>query len=486
MDLRKLKTILRDLGNIWLIVGVVTFSTVLIAAYFHEMRSLKVMIFLTALFIYLGTLARIVTRDAKPPETKDAMLIAALSWLSIAILSSIPFILVLGFSPLDGVFEAMSGWTGTGLTVTPDSSQIPRTMQFWRSLTQWVGGVGVIVLMVSVLTRPGTGTHKLYRSEARSEKIHPSVMSTVRTIWWIFLGFSIVSVVLYWIAGMPPWEALNHAMTGIATGGFDITGNSLAAYDSVPIEIASIPMMLAGAIPFLVHYKIINGDLSAIKDLQTRYLLLIALIGSFILLAENALHFPILQSIRGSVFQLVSALTCTGFQTSNVFQWPTVSKLIVFTAMIIGGAAGSTAGGIKIFRSVLVFKGTARWFKKISLPSNAIFSFNFNGDILDDDTANRIIAEASIITILWIIILAVGMFTLLHTVPETYNLSDVMFEVASAQGNVGLSTGIVGPNANPITKGMLIINMWIGRLEIIPVLMLFRTILGIKRFPFET
>ncbi len=478
-----MKTILRDVGNIWMIVGIATTVTIIISAYFREFDSLRAMTLLSALFIFLGSFARIITRDVEPPRNEDAMIIAALSWFSIAVLSSIPFIIVLDFPIINGVFEAMSGWTGTGLTVTPDSSQIPHTMQFWRSLTQWIGGVGVIVLMVSILTRPGTGTNKLYKSEARSEKIHPSIVSTVRTIWWIFLGFSIFSVLLYIVAGMPPWEALNHAMTGIATGGFDITGNSLAVYDSVPIEIVSIPMMLMGAIPFLVHYKILNGNFKAIKELQTRTLLFIALVGSLILIAENSLQFSVLQAIRGSVFQFVSALTCTGFQTSNVFQWSAASKLIVFSSMIIGGAAGSTAGGIKIFRFVLIFKGAKRWFKKISLPTNAIFSFKFNGDRLDDDAANRIIAEASIITILWIIFLAVGIFTLLHTTPPQFDLSDVMFEVASAQGNVGLSTGIVAPDSHVLTKTILIFNMWIGRLEIIPVLMLIRKVFGTKLNP---
>ena len=170
------------------------------------------------------------------------------------------------------VFESMSGFTGTGLTMTDNEEVLPRTLQWWRTFSEWVGGVGVIVLTTAILSRPGSGSLTLYESEARSKKIHPSIVSTVRTIWWIFILFTFLSILALWLAGMPIWGAINHGMTGLATGGFSITDNSIATYDSVAIDFVLLPVMLLGSIAFPVHYLILQGDLrNFYSDLQTRW-----------------------------------------------------------------------------------------------------------------------------------------------------------------------------------------------------------------------
>ncbi|MFB6121006.1 MAG: potassium transporter TrkG, partial [Halobacteriaceae archaeon] len=194
---------------------------------------------------------------APEPGKLHGMMIAAFGWLTVALFGMLPFLLVawtvhldpavlaapdlqgraastLGAfrNPLNALFESMSGFTGTGLTMTDDESALPHALQWWRSFSEWIGGVGVIVLTTAILARPGSGSLTLYESEARSERIHPSIVSTVRTIWWIFLLFTLVSICLLWLAGMPAWDAINHAMTGLSTGGFSVTDNSIATYDS--------------------------------------------------------------------------------------------------------------------------------------------------------------------------------------------------------------------------------------------------------------
>lgn len=471
--------ILRDLGSILIIVGVVMELSVLVPIAFLESTAILGLLIPASISILIGLSLRFVFKRKKESELRHAMITAALSWFIVAGISSIPFILIEDMSPLSSFFEAMSGWTGTGLTMVDDPSELTYTIQFWRSLTQWLGGVGVIVLMVSILSRPGTGSFTLYRSEARDEKIHPSIISTVRTIWWIYLLFTVFGIGLFLVAGMSPWEAINHGMTGIATGGFTVISGSIGAYSSPLIELSMIPIMILGSIPFLIHYKVLRGDIRAIfKDVQVRTMGVLLLGGIIALSAENYLSYHnLMLSIRPSVFQFISALTCTGFQTVDIHGWSPTALIVLSLAMVLGGAAGSTAGGIKLVRAFLAYNGVNWWFRRVTISSRAITSFKLGNRLLAEEDANKLVNETTLITLLWILFLFVGVIALLHVVPSAYHLEDVVFEVCSAQGNVGLSTGITSDSMSSFGKIILIFNMWIGRLEIIPVLMLFRSII---------
>lgn len=473
------KIVLRDVGSILVILGTVMVFTLIIPLIFTEYDAIFGLFIPALITILIGLLLRFAFRKAKEPELRHAMITAALSWFVVAIVSSVPFILIEDMSILDSFFEAMSGWTGTGLTMVSDPSKITYTMQFWRSIMQWVGGVGVIVLVVSILSRPGTGSFTLYKSEAREEKIHPSVVSTVRTIWWIYLLFTVIGIFLFYLVGMSPWESINHCMTAIATGGFSVKAGGIESYNSPLIEISIIPIMLAGSIPFLIHYKVLkNRDILALlKDEQCKALLIFVSIGVVALSIENYFkYFNIIDTLRFSGFQFISGLTCTGFQSVEVHNWSETALIIVSFAMVVGGAAGSTAGGIKLIRAVLAYRSLTWWFRKARLSSRAITSFKMGDKLISEEEANSLVNETSLIMILWIFSLFIGVILLLHVVPPAYNLEDVIFEVCSAQGNVGLSTGITNAGMSSIGKVVLIFNMWIGRLEIIPVLMLFRSI----------
>ena len=299
------KIVLRDVGSILVILGTVMVFTLIIPLIFTEYDAIFGLFIPALITILIGLLLRFAFRKAKEPELRHAMITAALSWFVVAIVSSVPFILIEDMSILDSFFEAMSGWTGTGLTMVSDPSKITYTMQFWRSIMQWVGGVGVIVLVVSILSRPGTGSFTLYKSEAREEKIHPSVVSTVRTIWWIYLLFTVIGIFLFYLVGMSPWESINHCMTAIATGGFSVKAGGIESYNSPLIEISIIPIMLAGSIPFLIHYKVLkNRDILALlKDEQCKALLIFVSIGVVALSIENYFkYFNIIDTLRFSGF----------------------------------------------------------------------------------------------------------------------------------------------------------------------------------------
>lgn len=468
--------IVRDTGAILLVVGVVTIFAILPALLHGEHHPALWILVTAVLFFLVGGLLRLLGRGDGEPKIKHAMVIAALSWLLISLISTLPFIYVENMDFLSAFFESVAGWTGTGLTMIGDESALTYTIQFWRTFTQWIGGVGVIVLTLLILARPGTGSFTLYRSEAREEKIHPSIISTVKSIWWIWLLYTGLAIVVLLVAGMPVWEAINHAMTGLATGGFSVKDDSISSYDTI-IHILLIPIMMAGAISFAAHYGILKGSVKKFfTDVQTLALMALVMAGAVGLALLNLdTYASFAQSFKYSAFQFVSALTCTGFQTvTDLAAWGAPAKMLLSLAMIIGGAAGSTAGGIKLFRVVLLGKGVGWKIKKIFLPPNSAFSHKLGGKVITTDEAMEEVNEAAIMSFLWLILLFVGIMVLLLTTTGT--LDDVIFEVCSAQGNVGLSTGITSADMDPVAKAMLIINMWIGRLEIIPVLVLIRSL----------
>jgi len=532
-----LATIARDVGSLLTMEAVLMTASILIALGFGEWYVALAFALAGSVTAVVGLGARHAFAAAPDPRMKHGMIIAAAGWLLVAVFGALPFFLAAHFvpsavaaryvpagvdytrssllyfaDPLHALFESMSGWTGSGLTMAIHEPSLPRAIQWWRSLIQWVGGVGVIVLTVSILARPGSGSYALYRSEAREEKIHPSIVSTVRTVWKIFLGYTLVSVLVLFVAielsdygaTLPAWraawQALNHAMTGLSTGGFSVTDNSIATYDSTLIESVLLPVMALGAIAFPVHYAVLaDRDLGElVSDLQTRWLLICFAVGVVVLAAQNVVSVPAVpdafadtggwlgaqafvgpsaaDAIRDSVFQWISALTCTGFQSAPIGRWAAGAKVLVAGAMVLGGAAGSTVGGIKIIRGYLVGRGIAWQFRRVFLPPSAVVSARLNGRRLAREEMEREFSEAAIVTILWLLILGASSLVLVNLAGPEFSYADAVFEVASAQGNVGLSTGITGPTMNPIAEAMFLLNMWVGRLEIIPILVFARSL----------
>ncbi|MFB6267369.1 MAG: TrkH family potassium uptake protein [Halodesulfurarchaeum sp.] len=507
-----LGTVARDLGRMLQALAGMIFLSVLVPLAWAEYYTIPAFVLSGALTLGVGRWLAVRFADAGTPGRLHAMIIAASGWFLVAAFGSLPFLLTawtvpaaLPFvpvpsgadtatlaafrNPLNALFESMSGFTGTGLTMTVHEDVLPRGLQWWRSFTEWVGGVGVIVLTTAILARPGSGSLTLYESEARSEKIHPSIVSTVRTIWWIFLLFTFVSILLLWVAGMPIWDAINHAMTGLATGGFSVTDLSIASYDSVWIDLALLPVMILGSIAFPIHYLVLRGDLRNLyADPQTRWVFGSFGLGSLAvvaLLLANGTYTGVAEAFRYGLFQFVSAASCTGFQTAvgattvGLGNWSPEAQLVLTGGMVVGAAAGSTVGGIKLIRAITLTRGIAYRIRGIFYPRNAVRHLRIDGRVLTDEEAAQEVEEAAIVTFLWLVFLFSGALVLLVALPmarEGYTLANVLFEVASAQGNVGLSTGITGPSMPAVTKGMFLFNMWIGRLEIIPVLVLLRGI----------
>ena len=495
-----LKTVLRDTGGILIMIGVISLFALLVPFFSNEGYGIIPLILTAAVFFLIGIPLYLIFKKADLANFKSAMVTAALGWFLISLIGSIPFFLI-GFDKsnptitmdfLSSFFESMSGWTGTGLTMIDMENVLPYTLQFWRSLIQWVGGVGVIVLTLSILARPGTGSYVLYRSEGRDQKTHPSIISTVRTIWWIFLLYTIIGIIALTVIGvitsdgMTIWQSINHAMTGIATGGFSVTDDSILSFGVIS-QIAIIMLMFFGSIAFAAHYDLLKGRVKKfLSDAQFQAMVLLSILG---IVALTLINFNdptlgyggnYLLTLKESSFQFISAITCTGFSSANIPNWTESAKLILSFAMVIGGAAGSTAGGIKLFRAILLSKGASWRIKRSISTPRRVFVHKLGEKSLSKEDAMDLINESAIISFMWIILILIGVIVISFLFPNQ-TLGNVIFEVCSAQGNVGLSTGITSMTMSPFAKIMLIINMWIGRLEIIPIIVLIKSMFGIRR-----
>ena len=498
----------RDVGRIVQVVSLMLLVSIPVAAVNREFYAIPAFLLSAVVMAGFGIALARRYRGAADPGTLEAMITAAGAWAAVGVLGGLPFLLIawtiaidpypawantpplndttdIFLNPLDAVFESVSGFTGTGLTVAAVEEELPRSLHWWRSFTEWIGGVGVIVLTVAILARPGSGSLTLYQSEARSEKIHPSIVNTVTEIWKIYLGLTLGSIALFLLVGMPAWDAINHAMTGIATGGFSVHADSIGHYDSPLIEYAVVPVMVAGSIAFPIHYLIFRGELENVyTDVQTRWVFLWFGIGSLILTATlwaNGQYETFEETFRISLFQFVSATSNTGFGTATIGEgtepvWSAGATFVTCLGMLTGAAAGSTVSGLKLIRVITLVKGTAWQIGSVFQPDSAIRRFQIGKRSLSEVQFQREYTEAAVVFLLWTAFLAVGVTVLLRTLSPAHPVEYVVFDVMSAQSNVGLDSGITGPGMPDTAKAMLIVNMWVGRLEIIPVAVLLSAV----------
>ncbi|GAB6055320.1 TrkH family potassium uptake protein [Methanobacterium movens] len=466
---RDLKVILEHLGIIMQAIGFVVLLPIFVALIYGEGNYIGFLI-PSAISITLGTLLKKFISGSGPVRLKHGMMVAGLAWLWAALIGSMVLMLLIDIDFVNAYFESISAWTGSGLTIFSDVEILPKSVLFLRSLEQWIGGLGVVIVVIGILIRPGTAASRLYKSEAREERIKPSISNTVKTIWWIYLFYTVLGVVLYGLAGMPLFDAINNTMTNLSTGGMSIKNDNIGSYGSDLIYYITIFLMIVGGTSFLVHYKVFKGKLTRVfKDIQFRAMLTIIILFSALIIINRYLM-PI-----DSVFHVVSALTCTGsnIQTLAEMQgWAGYVKIIIIMAMIIGGAAGSTTGAIKLIRLVTIFKGIYWEIMRIVTPEGSVIPRKISGKSVSDVE----IREASAYTSIYFIFIFISWLLLSS---YSYDTLNSLFEVVSAQGNVGLSMGITTAEMPVIPKIFLMFNMWLGRLEIIPVMVLFRAFLEV-------
>ena len=482
-----MKTILRDVGLFLHIPATMALVSLPVALIARETYALLPLIVCAIASLTIGQILYRLGQSRSSSRIPYAMATAAIGWLLLPLFGAIPILMTAHASnpapdlsttiirfqdPWNAIFEAYSGFTSTGLSMATNYSEIPHTLQWWRSLMQWVGGVGIIVLLISIL-EPATEPDRLYNAEGREQRIGLTLSQTVKRIWWIYLIYTVGSIFLFRIVGMDWWAALNHGMTGIATGGFSVAEDSLGNY-GLGVKLAAIVVMILGAVSFSVHYRFLRyGKVSAFwSDNQHQALWFLLSGGTLLLWSLNSLS-PIDVPFSDILFQWVSAVSTCGFGTTSVQDWNSGLKLLMVIVMLIGGTAGSTAGGIKLNRFVIVVKAIAWRLRLVALLPHEMMRYELNGKVIKESEANRRVEAAAVLSILWLIVVTAGILILQYLKLPTNDLIDVIFEAASATSGVGISAGVTHPDLPWLGKLTLICLMWIGRLEIISVLLLF-------------
>ena len=524
------KTVVRDIGALQVLIGGLMLVPLLVSLLYQEWYSALSFLIAAGVTALAGGAAYKLCEDAPEPKRHHAMIVAALGWFATAAFGALPFVIaayitppavlesfvpaganyqssLLNFrNPLHAFFESMSGYTTTGLTMSVHEPSVGHGFLWYRSQMQWIGGAGMIVLSLAILRQPrGTAGLSLYQSEARSEQLRPSIAGTARAIWKIYIGVTAL-VAVYLAAAtflVQPgygientlFDAINHAMTGQSTGGFSTLDDSIAGYDSYAMEIVHIPAMITGAISIPVYYGVVSErDIREFtRDSQVRVLFGLFVVGVVGLTAFLARWVGVpysgdpvgylgrvatSQAFRDGLFQFISAQTTTGWQTSAIGDWNNGAVIfIVFGAMLLGGAAGATVGGIKIIRGYVIARGISWEVTRVFLPEHAVDDLRIGEEISKADEANDEIRAAATFAFTYLLLLGLSLFLLLAVLPSDFTLADAIFEVATAQGTVGLSSGITGPEMPVIAEVLFIFQMWVGRLEIIPVLVLLNSIL---------
>ena len=404
-------------------------------------------------------------------KVRQAFVLTILSWIIIAFFASLPFIFSsANLNYTDSFFESISGITTTGATVINNLDELHHGILLWRSLLQWFGGIGIIVIAMAILPTLQIGGMQLLHLEQDDpyEKTLPKINQFILEIFILYTVLTVICAILYNIFGMNIFDAITHAMTTISTGGFSTHDSSFAFFNSFQIELISILFMIIGSLPFVVFLKFIHGDKNSFfKDDQIKLFFLILLsiiIITSIWLRNNFLIYDFSQSIRLSLFNITSILTGTGFTSSNYNLWGSFGLVIMIIIMFIGGCAGSTTGGIKIFRLQLLFRGSKTQIKKLTQP-HGVFITSFNGKSVTDETFN------SIMGFFFIYILV---FIFASIALSFYNLDFItsFSAAASAISNVGPGLGsTIGPSSNYSllpsgAKWILTITMLMGRLEL--------------------
>ncbi|MDC3165979.1 TrkH family potassium uptake protein [Candidatus Pelagibacter sp.] len=468
------KTVFFTLGILQIILGVSMFVPIIVQFIYAEIDSSFfgasiVTIVFGALFFLTN-----INHDRKV-NLQQAFLLTALSWLSVAIFGSLPFIFSsMEMTITDAFFESMSGITTTGSTIISNLENAPKGILLWRAILQWLGGIGIIVMAITLMPIMNVGGMQLFKisSNDSSEKILPKSKEIALRLIYIYSALTAVCAISYWIFGMGKFDSLTHSMTTIATGGFSNYNQSIGYFNSVYIEISSMVFIILGSFPFIAYIKFLNGNKKIFSsDAQIRSFLKIIILSiiimSFYLFLTNNENF----SFRSILFNTISILTGTGYVNAEFDSWGSFPITIFLALMFIGGCAGSTTCGIKIFRIQILYLFILNQLKKIIYPKG-VFLIKYDQNSVDEKFIASIISFIFFYFVIFFILAALLSLTGLDFITS-------LSGAATSISNVGPGLGpIIGPNGDfsslpDISKWILSLGMILGRLELFAILVLF-------------
>jgi len=471
------RCILQVVSILVLILGLTMVFPLLWGLYYGD-NGVTPIIYSMALTILVGGGSILLLRG---PQTefisqREGMAIVAVGWTAVGFFGCLPFHLSGEFGPfVNAYFESISGFTTTGSSILTDVQAISESLLFWRSFIQWLGGMGIIVLSLAILPILGVGGMQLYKAEVPSpvpDKLQPRIRETARILWKVYVLFTVAQVVLLVLGGMGIFDALNHALTTMPTGGFSTKNASMAHFDSVYLDFVVAFFMLLAGINFSLHYQLLKGDTLAFwRNAECRFFLAATVVLTLVVTLNiyGTVYDKIGDAFRYGAFQLVSILTTTGYATADYEQWPAMSQLILLLCMFLGGSAGSTAGGMKCLRIMVCFKYCYKELFTLIHP-HAVSRIKIDGRSVPDDVVR---------SVLGFLALYLGLFAFSSVLLAGLGVDFItaFAAVATTIGNVGPGFGMVGPVENfaaiPVLgKWLLIWCMLLGRLEIYTVIIL--------------
>ena len=415
-----------------------------------------------------------VRQSSRRLQTRDGFVAVALCWIFLGLFGALPYAFY-GYSCADAVFEAVSGFTTTGATVIARPSALPRGLQLWRALTQWMGGMGVLVMVLALLPSLGEGSVNLMKAESPgpiSSKLRPKTSETARSLYVIYIALTLAETVLLALAGMPLFDSLTTAFTTISTGGFSVRDTSVAYYASETVNWIIVAFMFVSAVNFGALFEAQRGQWrGALKSEELRVYTAVTAAASCLISAELVLRLGrgVYESVSQSVFQVCTLMTTTGYATADYDLWPPFSKAVLLLVMFVGGCAGSTAGGVKISRAVILFKGLRRELNRI-LHTREVRPLTLEGARVDEGTVSSV--SAFFFAYVAVMCLCAAVVSL-----DGVGLATSLSAALTAISNVGPGLELVGPTCSfaffsGLSKAALTVTMLLGRLEIMPLLVL--------------
>ena len=468
------KTVFFTLGILQIILGIFMLLPIIIQFFYSEIdSSFFGAALVTTIFGILFFLSNL--DHDKKLSLQQAFLLTSLSWLSIAIFGSLPFIFSnIEFSITNAFFESMSGITTTGSTIIPNLENMPKGILFWRAILQWLGGIGIIVMAITLMPIMNVGGMQLFKisNNDSSEKILPKSKEIAIRLIYIYFGLTALCAISYKILGMNVFDSMTHSMTTIATGGFSNYNESIGFFDSVYIEISAMIFIILGSLPFIAYIKFLSGNRGIFfSDIQIKTFIKTIAFSTILLMVYLILNNSSNLDIRSIFFNVISILTGTGYVNAQFDNWGGFPLLLFLGLMFIGGCAGSTTCGVKIFRIQILWSFVGNQLKKIIYPKG-IFVLKYDKNPIDNKFVSSIISFIYMYLIIFFIITALLSLTGLDFITSISG-------AATSISNVGPGLGsIIGPNGNfsslpDISKWILTLGMILGRLELFAILVLF-------------
>ena len=468
------KTVFFTLGILQIILGIFMLLPIIIQFFYSEIdSSFFGAALVTTIFGILFFLSNL--DHDKKLNLQQAFLLTSLSWLSIAIFGSLPFIFSnIEFSITNAFFESMSGITTTGSTIIPNLENMPKGILFWRAILQWLGGIGIIVMAITLMPIMNVGGMQLFKisNNDSSEKILPKSKEIAIRLIYIYFGLTALCAISYKILGMNVFDSMTHSMTTIATGGFSNYNESIGFFDSVYIEISAMIFIILGSLPFIAYIKFLSGNRGIFfSDIQIKTFIKTIAFSAILLIVYLILNNSSNLDIRSIFFNVISILTGTGYVNAQFDNWGGFPLLLFLGLMFIGGCAGSTTCGVKILRIQSLWSFVGNQLKKIIYPKG-IFVLKYDKNPIDNKFVSSIISFIYMYLIIFFIITALLSLTGLDFITSISG-------AATSISNVGPGLGsVIGPNGNfsslpDISKWILTLGMILGRLELFAILVLF-------------